>query len=193
MEKLYKLHVQHFILVSAILFFTLSTACNWGLSDHGVAPATLERSAMVRTAEGVVLTGVPSLDDFNRRFKVTQFRRLFRGAGKFEARHRRYALHRWYEIRIESPIPVLQAVSAYQSLIQVEKAEPVHKKVIVGSERENFGPVVVAEPLSSAAALNGPSNDPMLAEQWHYNNTGQTGGTPGAGRAPARAWIRRTT
>lgn len=198
MEKLYKLHVRHFILVSAILFFTISTA--WSQKGQAVheglvrikvsetLAATLERSAMVRTAEGVVLTGVPSLDEFNRRFKVTQFRRLFRGAGKFEARHRRYALHRWYEIRIESPIPVLQAVSAYQSLMQVEKAEPVHKKVIVGSEHKNFGPVVVAESLSSPTALNGPSNDPMLAEQWHYNNTGQTGGTPGADIRLFDAW-----
>ncbi|MBT1698095.1 S8 family serine peptidase [Fulvivirgaceae bacterium PWU4] len=198
MTKLYKLHVQRFILVSAILFFAITTA--WSQNGQAVheglvrikvsetLATTLERSAMVRTAEGVVLTGVPSLDDFNRRFKVTQFRRLFRGAGKFEARHRRHALHRWYEIRIESPIPVLQAVSAYQTLIQVEEAEPVHKKVIVGSEHENFGPVVVTESLSSAAALNGPSNDPMLAEQWHYNNTGQTGGTPGADIRLFDAW-----
>lgn len=198
MKELYKLHVRHFILVSAILFFAGATA--WSQTGQAVheglvrikvsetLAATLERSAMLHTAEGVVITGVPALDDFNQRFKVTRFRRLFRGAGKFEARHRRYALHRWYEMRIESPIPVLQAVSAYQSLIQVERAEPVHKKVIVGSEHKNFGPVVVAESLSSAAALNGPSNDPMLAEQWHYNNTGQTGGTPGADIRLFDAW-----
>lgn len=155
--------------------------------------STLEHSQMKRTSEGIVLTGISGVDAFNRQYRVREFKRVFRSSEKFEARHRKHELHLWYELRIESAAPVLQAVSAYQSLIQIQKAEPVYKKTVIGADNKNFGPVVVdLKKLSSSPALPQGSNDPMLPSQWHYHNTGQTGGTAGADIRLIDAWKKET-
>jgi subtilisin family serine protease len=151
--------------------------------------AQLEQVRLSKTADDVVVTGIASFDAFNRQYQVKDLKRVFRPAGRFEARHRRYGLHRWYELRIDKAVSVVQAITAYQSLIQIEKAEPVYKKAIIGSQHKNFGPrVVKANQRTRQATLPGASNDPLLGNQWHYHNTGQTGGTPGADIDLLPAW-----
>jgi subtilisin family serine protease len=143
--------------------------------------AQLEQARLSKRADDVVVTGIASFDAFNRQYQVKDLKRVFRPAGKFETRHRRYGLHRWYELRIDKAASVVQAITTYQSLIQIEKAEPVYKKAIIGSQHKNFGPRVVnANQITREDGLPEASNDPLLGNQWHYHNTGQTGGTPGA-------------
>jgi subtilisin family serine protease len=43
-----------------------------------------------------------------------------------------------------------------------------------------------------AAAYTGTPNDPLFADQWHLQNTGQTGGTPGADANVIPAWQKAT-
>lgn len=149
----------------------------------------LENAILSKTSDNTLVTGIFALDRFNRQYRVSGMKRLFPDAGKFEARHRKYGFHRWYVINIEKGMSVLQAVMSYQSLIQIEKAEPVYKKALIGSSNKNFGPLVKAGDLKVAAStLPDASNDPMLSSQWHYHNTGQTGGTPGADIRLFEAW-----
>lgn len=155
--------------------------------------AQLENARMQRTGENVVLTGITSLDRVNVQYKVTAIRRVFRHAGKFEEKHRQYGLHRWYEVEMDKTVSVLQALSTYQSIERIEKAEPIYEKSIVDGDKDlrplkSNLPQYIKETKSQIATLPGTSNDPFLNAQWHYSNTGQTGGTPGADIKLLQAW-----
>jgi len=149
-----------------------------------------ESARMSKRADNVLLTGISSIDLAAVKHKVSGIKRLFRDGGKFEAKHRRYGLHLWYEIEMDKASSVLSAIATFRSIEHIVGAEPVYKKAIIGSERKDFGPVRVdIEKLkASQPVLPGPSNDPMLNSQWHYNNTGQAGGTPGSDISLFQAW-----
>jgi subtilisin family serine protease len=148
--------------------------------------AQLEGVRITRNADNVPLTGITSLDNVNRRFKASGIKRVFRKVGEFEAKHRRYGLHLWYEIQLDKAAPILEALAAYKTIPRVQLSEPIYKKEVIGSNSKIFGPVVYNK--NDLATLPGPSNDPLLGGQWHYNNTGQTGGTPGADVSLFEAW-----
>jgi subtilisin family serine protease len=199
MKKSYPTPRWLFIPVITILLLIQlnSVAQQMGPIEEGVVrikvredfAAQLEQARLSKAADDVVVTGIASFDAFNRQYQVKDLKRVFRPAGRFETRHRRHGLHRWYELRIDKAISVVQAITAYQSLIQIEKAEPVYKKAIIGSQDKNFGPRIVnAKQTIREATLPGASNDPLLENQWHYHNTGQTGGTPGADIDLLLAW-----
>lgn len=166
--------------------------------------AQLESRVFTQNAAGETVTGVQSLDQRNRQFKVRRFTRVFPYAGKYEAKHRRYGLHLWYTATLDSNIPVPEIIQSYLSDRQILKVEPVYEKAIVGANTETFGPrrSTDRQPVrstqnaatsgSAGAPLPGTSNDPLLATQWHYNNSGQTGGTPGADIRLFNAWKTET-
>jgi len=120
----------------------------------------------------ILQTGIKSFDTLNRRFKSTRMRRVFPDAGDFEAKHRRYGLHLWYEITIpenENPISV---ANDYARDENVEISEPRYKI------RKHTPPLPAGE----------IPNDPDFNKQWNFNNTGQTGGTPEADIRLIDAW-----
>lgn len=148
----------------------------------------LERAQIRKSSANVVVTGIQSLDRAALQFRATSIKRVFRPAGKFEAKHRRYGLHRWYEIQLDKSVSVQTAIAAYRGVEKIEYAEAVRKKQIIGSDKPGFGPVRVNPNTLARATLPGPSNDPLLGSQWHYNNTGQAGGTPGSDISLFEAW-----
>lgn len=152
----------------------------------------LETSPQSRNANDVLLTGIQSIDVANIRYNATEVKRVFRPAGKFEAKHRRYGLHLWYEIQIDKSASLPEVIASYLSIDDIVKAEPSYKKAIIGSDRADFGPVRVKEKEIKAGPLTGAANDPMLGNQWHYNNTGQQGGTPGSDIKLFQAWAIET-
>lgn len=153
----------------------------------------LESTLMTTDANNIVHTGIQAIDANNLTYRVRSLKRVFRPAGEFEARHRRHGLHLWYELRMDDSAPVLEAVQAYGAIGQVEIAEPSYKKRIIGSENPAFGPVYVPERKAQPdGPLAGPANDPMLGDQWHYENTGQADGTPGSDISLFQAWSLET-
>lgn len=152
----------------------------------------LEVRSISRNASGEVVTGIAALDQMNKEFMVRSFNRVFPTAGKNEARHRKYGLHLWYEVRPDKAIPVSQVLQSYQSEKQILRAEPVYEKTIIGSRSGNFGPKVNEASSSGTYSLPDASNDPLLIDQWHYHNTGQTGGKLGADIRLLDAWKMET-
>lgn len=150
----------------------------------------LESASITRTPGNLLMTGIRSIDLVNEQYKVTSLRRIFRDGGKFEQRHRRHGLHLWYEIALDKTAVLPAALEAYRGVAGIQHAEPSFKKAIIGSDRKDFGTRRIdARTLQApAATLPGASNDPLLGSQWHYNNTGQAGGTPGLDIALFRAW-----
>jgi subtilisin family serine protease len=151
----------------------------------------MEASPLRYTSSQVVQTGVTAFDQVHRQFQARQMKRVFPDAGKFEAKHRKHGLHLWYEVQVDQKTSLQSALSAYQRLAQVQYAEPVHKKQLVQPHPKDRKPVVLesgkgTQPL---ATMGTPaSNDPHLSKQWHYYNTGQGGGKPGADISLTKGW-----
>ncbi|UII24061.1 Ig-like domain-containing protein [Fulvivirga ligni] len=144
------------------------------------AAQRLEKSGMSKSRQGYVLTGVDQLDALNAQSSVTSMKRVFRSAGKYEAKHRKYGLHLWYEVTISKSAAGLEATrSAYDQLAEVQLTEVELPKRKIGD---------VDGPYKVNALDTVPPNDPQVGLQWHYNNTGQTGGTPGADISLFQAW-----
>ena len=123
----------------------------------------------------VLNTGIKSFDLINRRYRASSMRRVFPDAGEYEAKHRRYGLHLWYEVVIpESENPVTVA-AGYGEDENVQIAEPRYR---IRSYAMPASPLPLAE----------IPNDPGFSKQWNFNNTGQTGGTPGADIRLIDAW-----
>lgn len=144
--------------------------------------ATLERSRMSLTKGNILQTGYAALDQVNRKLKVNNMQRVFRHAGRFEAKHRQYGLHLWYEIKLSKEVSLPDALRSLGEVKDIIIAEPVHEVSLIGGD-------IIATPVASSVnALPGPSNDPLLNAQWHYHNTGQTGGRVGADIKLIDAW-----
>ncbi|MEO7990302.1 MAG: S8 family serine peptidase [Chryseolinea sp.] len=146
----------------------------------------LENARITKSPNNILVTGIQSIDRLSLQYKATGIKRVFRPAGKFEAKHRKYGLHLWFEIQLDKAAPILTVLDAYKSIEQVELVQPLYKKAIIGSDRLDYGPRKID--VSPEPILLGAPNDPMFAQQWHYNNTGQAGGTPGSDISLLQAW-----
>lgn len=129
--------------------------------DRSAAP-----SMALASKQGVVVTGVQPVDRLNQQFAVRRIERIFRPAGKFEARHQRWGLDRWYRLEVEPTTDVAAAAEAYRMSKAVEAAAPEYEKVTQGGWPRREAPR-----RDSSGFF---PNDPRYADQWHFNNTGQT-------------------
>ena len=124
----------------------------------------------------VFRTGITSFDRINRRYRATNMRRVFPDAGEYEAKHRQYGLHLWYEITIHEGEDPEMVAARYGDDENVQISEPRYK-------------IRSAAMPASPYSLDGTSpNDPDFNKQWNFSNTGQTGGTPGADIRLTDAW-----
>ena len=137
----------------------------------------------VKSTEDFVRTNIPNLDKVNQRFKANKMRRVFRDAGKFEARHKKHGLHLWYEVEFSTTTPVTQLLKSYEGVAEISIAEGIN------ATRQITGVPSTATNLSVApAALPSGTNDPLFGDQWHYENTGQNDGTAGKDISLLEAW-----
>ena len=119
--------------------------------------------------------GIKSFDRINRRYRTTNMRRVFPDAGEYEAKHREYGLHLWYEISIHEGEDPETVAAAYGVDENVQISEPRYR--------------IRSMNMPAAPPVEIP-NDPDFNKQWNYNNTGQTGGTPGVDIWLTEAWER---
>jgi subtilisin family serine protease len=126
--------------------------------------------------------GISEIDQLKSSLGIVKIQRLFRQAGKFEKAHRKFGLHLWYEVTFSGNIPVSTALQAYQKL--------EHFEIVEGKQR--FYAVEPYESLpaglNNSNSLTSSINDPLYPQQWHYKNTGQMSGTPGADISLEDAW-----
>lgn len=113
--------------------------------------------------------------DFNQMLsalRVTDVKRTFPHAGRFEARSRKRGLHLWYDIRFDSTLTITRASGDWASLEGVDVVEALprlhthqHKPILIPSS--------VSPSLPEDEENKMPFNDPLLPSQWHYDNRGQ--------------------
>ncbi len=136
---------------------------------------TNSKNLISKDTRGNVKTSIKKLDSRNTQFNATEYKRVFRYAGKFEQKHREFGLHQWYEISFNSKSSVKELLRAYSEVEDVQYAVPVTKKTLTSIPNET-------------RSLSSAPNDPKFSDQWHYENTGQNGGTPGSDISLLAAW-----
>lgn len=128
--------------------------------------------------------GIPEIDKVSTELGIRNIRRIFRESGNFERAHKRFGLHLWYELEFAAGTSVMNLLKKYKELPQFEIVE----------SRQSYNRI---EPVASSlqhikTTITNPVNDPLFNQQWHYENTGQTNGTPGADVSLADAWTIQT-
>ncbi|MCR4860853.1 MAG: S8 family serine peptidase [Bacteroidales bacterium] len=99
---------------------------------------------------------------------IVRMRRLFREAGKFEARTRAEGLHRFYVVEFDPAKSLTKAAAGFVSIPGVDRAEMDPRIKLVGDPEV----VAYATGASAAPAAEMPFDDPRLPQQWHYYNDG---------------------
>lgn len=136
-----------------------------------------------------VQTGVTPLDRVNQKVKAVSMTRVFPYAGKNEAKHKAFGLDLWYDVHYEaSGMKLAQARNLFRSAEGVSYAQRIPLYKPIGGERFlEVSPAVVARAAKAASTM--PFNDPLLNDQWHYNNDGHIAGTKvGADANVFKAW-----
>ena len=101
---------------------------------------------------------------------------------KNEQKLRKHGLHLWYIVEIDESVDPKAAVVQFRKLGDVATAEVEREKILA--------PYIVKEHNPSVGTFSTlPFNDPMLKDQWHYENIGQTG-VAGADINLFEAWQR---
>ncbi|PWJ44667.1 S8 family serine peptidase [Sediminitomix flava] len=112
-----------------------------------------------------------AFESVSQQFNITIFKRVFPFSAKHEAKHRKHGLHLWYEVQFSTEQDPMEVVEAYSALSGVDVAKPIYKKVLPNSTSAIT--YVKAKTLNTASTLTAETfNDPMLADQWHYENDG---------------------
>ena len=121
---------------------------------------------------GDVATGDARLDEVAARLGATEIKVVFPTDPRFEARHRRWGLHLWFDVKLGEEIPVSRAQEEFAALPGVEHVQPIYRIVALdGAERPL--PSEIGTPSAWEGSLREmPFDDPGLPLQWHYDNDG---------------------
>lgn len=87
--------------------------------------STVLKRLQTKNVNGILITGIQTLDQVNKRISTVEMKRVFPYSAKNEEKHKKYGFDLWYELRYTSKISPLEAVSAYAELVEIEIAEPI--------------------------------------------------------------------
>lgn len=166
--------------------------------SEGVVRVKLQREVAARISQaplpmsnGVVTTGIKPLDRANSQAKAVSIKRCIPYSPKYEARHKAAGLDLWYEIKFDpTAMTPASARNLYKSVPGIQLVEEIRPMKLIGD-----GPARVVDMPKAAPKAEGSQffNDPMLSQQWHYNNDGSlTGSMPGADINANAAWAIET-
>lgn len=151
----------------------------------------LDANPVMLRADGNVVFNLASVDELNRQFGAKSADQHFASEAfnrSFTERHRAWGFHLWYMLYFDETSDVKAMVEQYQSLPEVELAEPEYKKRLLIDPGMEW---ILGDEIPEEYRYSPESwtpNDPQLGNQWHYHNTGQQNGTPGADISLLEAW-----
>ncbi len=129
--------------------------------------------------------GIESLDELNQQFNVVRIKKVFfspANSKEFSPRHQKWGLHLWFELHYDVNEDIRNIIMSYRDIKDiVQWAEPEYKKTLLSVNPEAVNAL-------TEEILRWTPNDARYGEQWHYNNTGQTGGTVDADIDLPEAW-----
>ena len=160
-----------------VLIIKFSEEVERHLSDH---PITLDDAGFVRFQ-------LEQKDRLNQQFGVRAAKQHFLSPAldnEFTERHKAWGFHLWYRLEVDEKTDIVAMLHEYQRLAEVAIAEPSFRKEMIGSHDESdFIPLTRNDDGDGWIP-----NDPQFVHQWHYHNTGQQNGTPGADISLPQAW-----
>ena len=127
--------------------------------------------------DGYTPFGIPAIDDLNKAVGVKRAKQTFSIALRdktYEARHRQWGLHLWYDLTVGADQDLRRLAGLYSDLSEVADVE-----LLVKARFASAGSGIINEWLP---------DDSLFSLQWHYHNTGQTGGTPDCDIDLPEAW-----
>ncbi|WP_430815128.1 S8 family serine peptidase [Carboxylicivirga sp. RSCT41] len=154
------------------------------------------KSASMGTSDQ--LLGLESIDDLNKQMGITRIQRVIPFSVKHEKKHREYGFHLWFELDFDQQTSPNALLEFYSSLDEVAMAVPLYKKVT--SQGKAF-PINIDSIMSKGKVVSGKNahglkstaavefNDPLLHQQWHYENDG-TIGTANVDIDLTKAWAK---
>jgi subtilisin family serine protease len=149
----------------------------------------LEQNPVLQLTDGSIRFNLAAVDNLNDLFAAQSVNQEFLHDAfnhTFTERHKAWGFHLWYRLTFNAASDMKDIVLQYQALNEIEIAEPEYRKRLI----EVIDPVYLTDIATTLSGVNQSwiPNDPQLNQQWHYHNTGQTGGTPGADIDLFQAW-----
>lgn len=124
--------------------------------------------------EDVKSLGLESLDKVSQKISIHSIKRVFPFSKKHEARHRKHGLHLWYEVEFDTASNPLDIVEQYKGVAELEIVKPVLRKERIDKDskpvvfnKSNFRKTATNQTVEEDSVV---FDDPMLADQWHYDN-----------------------
>jgi len=144
-------------------------------------PKTQNLRLAIGQGDEIKSLGIANVDKARERAEITKIRRVFPFSPKNEDRHRKYGLHLWYEFDFDTTRNPLDVIKEFEKLTEIDIIKPVYKTIRIDG---NAKPVVfqpaqdaAAAPMSTLEVMSDSVefNDPLIKDQWHYNNDGRFG------------------
>ena len=178
--------IKRFAIILSVVICAVSCA---GELHDGVSPSLQGGTVMtkvvntpVNSQEGVLLLCLQEADadafaagdntladEVAGAMPIKSFAPLFVIKEGKEEVARKYNLHRWFKMEFEG-MSLSSAASKVAEFDAVAKIQ--FNKTVIPASDGNFIPYTAPAVRQMASAL--PFNDPMLADQWHYINTGSS-------------------
>ena len=124
-------------------------------------------ASQLETSEAATRSGVTALDAVAVEIGAEQLKPVFNLKVNAE-RKREMGMHRWYTLSFSEDANLEAAATALASLDEVERVQFSTRVEVPKTEAHEVDPSLFA--LTRSADM--PYDDPMLQEQWHYNNDG---------------------
>lgn len=139
-------------------------------------------------ADGTIRFNITAVDALNAQYKVSSSFRSFESVLAFQqnsVKHKEWGFDLWYQLEFPLDVDIKKMVESYERLSNyIEIAEPVYKI----EQYKNVTDYKKPGSPESIKKVNFTPNDTRYNEQWHYNNTGQQGGTVGKDIKLPQAW-----
>ena len=132
-----------------------------------------------------LLTGIQAFDQVSAKVGAKKMHRLFpeNPNPRLEAKLRKHKLDLWYVVDIDANQNAKDAALKYKGIPEIEAAETEKQKVL-----SDYSFTTISGKNSKPSPVAPYFNDPKLADQWHYDNTGQTGYPDGSDVNLFKAW-----
>lgn len=170
---------QKIIVVCSISLYSITTHSQNKYDDRNIVHVKFKEEFVPKNSgsQQSFRSGNERMDQISEKYQAVSLARIFPPAGVFEEAHRAHGLHQWYEIIFSDKTDLKQVIAEYSELSLFYSVEECKAYTHVGLDESNYSPI-----------LPNGTNDMWFARQWHFSNTGQTGGTPGADINLIKAW-----
>lgn len=123
----------------------------------------------ISTKSNRLSTGIATFDRAASDVKAIKMRRMFPDTPQTAQKLRKHGLHLWYVMEIDQNVDAKSAVQELSKYADIDVVQNDYQKVLPPHKATKYLPT------KTKSITEQPFNDPLLKDQWHYNNTGQHG------------------